>query len=457
MWARGRAESGFTTIELLLAVLVGSVGIISLVGTLDVSRRVTSYSEMKEAASHVAEQKMEELRAIRYGKLALNGNPSPAGSTDADEPPYFLSTNAAGTPVYRWNQAASAPAGHTEPLVIDAAAGSVPATAEPWTDGRTRGTVYRYVTCATTEETDDECDQGPATTAYKRITVAVTVDNKFGPKEPILTSTLVGNPETNAGEGQNPLESPNTQCVNDLGQLVECTQSVPGAVHTYYLYDTPATNLARQDIVGSHPTHPTVAPSGTCTSGDSGGCPVPDLMAADPPPSPTVMPPLYNYSSEITGGSTPGGAVVRRDTSCDGSVTTTDNTKGHMWVTPPLAEDMTLSGDAAMSVSSQTFNGASAGAGVCVSFLNVPGDMSNLVATPPAVLGVASHTRPSWPKTPANVGFALDFLGSAPAVTIPAGNRLGVRIWTASSSGADLVFLYDHPLHASLIQVNEPQ
>ena len=77
MSARARSQAGFTTIELLLAVLISSVGVISLVGTFDVSRRVTTYSEMKEAASHVAEQKMEELRALDYGELALDGNACP--------------------------------------------------------------------------------------------------------------------------------------------------------------------------------------------------------------------------------------------------------------------------------------------------------------------------------------------------------------------------------------------
>ena len=45
MLVRARSQSGFTTIELLLAVMITSVGVMSLVGTLDMSRRVTSFSE----------------------------------------------------------------------------------------------------------------------------------------------------------------------------------------------------------------------------------------------------------------------------------------------------------------------------------------------------------------------------------------------------------------------------
>ena len=446
MWARARSQSGFTTIELLLAVMIASVGVISLIGTFDVSRRVTSYSEMKEAASHIGEQKIEELLAFDYGELALNGSPTPSGSSDPDDPAYYLSGA-----TYRPDHKSDA----VEPLVINATEGKVPAAAEAWDDGRIQGNVYRYVTCAAA--TVAECDQGPETTAYKRITVAVTVDNHLGPQKPILVSTLVGNPETANGEGANPLESPNTTC-GDPNNPVACSGGVDGTVSTWFLYDTPATFGTREEIAGSHPTHPTVAPTGTCTGGDPSGCPVPDLMGKQPPPAPAVTPPLYNYSNEITGGSTPGGAVVRRDTGCQETVTTTDNTKGHMWVTSPLADDMTLSGDAALNLSTQTFNGVTADAMLCIAVYNVPGDISNLVASPPTLLGVPkpfSNNGLAWPKSATSLGMAPLKFWDAGEATIPSGNRLGLRVWAASSSEADLVVLYDHPQHTSFLQVNQ--
>ena len=456
MSARSQSESGFTTIELLLAVLIASVGVISLIGTFDVSRRVTTYSEMKEAASHVAEQTMEELRAVDYGELALNGTPS--SSSDPDDPGYYVGS---GGTTYRWNQKTDAPAGHTEPLVIDAADGAVTAAAESWNDGRIGGTIHRYVTCAAA--TAEECDQGPETTAYRRITVAITVDGNFGPKKPILLSTVVGNPDTFNGEGADPTESPDTSCVGDFDgdgdtEQGPCSNTVGGAVSTWYLYDTAATFSARQEIVGSHATHSTVAPSGTCGGGNTSGCPVPDLMGATPPPAPEVTPPLYNYSNEITGGSIPGGAVIRRDTSCTGTPTATDNTKGHMWVTTPLASSMSLS-DAAMSLSTQTFNGVSADAMICVAFYDVPASIEDLVANPPTLLSAKGYDRNSfasgsisWPSTATALAFTLELFDSGSA-TIAAGNRLGVRLWASSSSEADLVVLYDHPNHVSYLQV----
>lgn len=452
MWARTRAQAGFTSIELLLAMMIGAVGLMALVGTFDVSQRLASHSEMKEAAAHVGEQAMEELRALDYGELALNGNPSPSSSSDPKNPAHYVGGDGSGAMTYRWDQRSDAPTGHTEPLVIDATKGTVPAAAEVWNDGRLKGRIYRYVTCAAT--TAEACEQGPDTSATKRVTVAVTVENELGPERPILFSTVVGNPTTANGEGSNPLDSPNTQC-EDGGVVVECTGGVAGTVRTWYLYDTPATSPAREEIVGNHPTHPTVAPEGTCNGSNTSGCPKPDLMALDPPPSPVVTPPVYNYSSEITGGSTPGGLVVRRDSECAGNVTSTDNTKGHMWVSSPLSAPATLTGDAALSMTTQTFNGVQAAAMICVRFYNVPGDISNLVANPPTAIGSAGYSLTAWPKLPGVLTFAMDFLSGSEGSPIPAGNRLGVRIWAAASSSADLVVLYDHPLHPSFLQVNE--
>ena len=443
MLAKARAQAGFTTIELLLAIMITSVGVMSLVGTLDMSRRVTTFSEMKEAASHVAEQKMEELRALDYGELALDGNVVPSSSTDSGNPAHYLES---GGTKYRWDQRENAPASHiAEPLVVDATDGEVESIAETWNDGRLHGQIYRYVTCATTAAgTSADCDSGPDTSAYKRVIVAVTVENALGPEKPIMVSTVVGDPDLANGEGSNPTESPGTFCTNpDTGLEEPCTESTTGAVSSWYLYDTPATNSTRQEIAGSHATHSTV--TGT-----------PDLMGSTPAPAPTVTPPVYNYSNEITGGTTPGGAVVRRDTTCTGGTpTTTDNTKGHFWVTPPLAANMSVS-QAALSISTQTFNGATADAMLCVAFYDVPNSITNLAANPPTLLvskGLPQTGLMAWPTSAHEEAFVWK-LYEAGSATIAAGHRLGMRIWPSSSSEADLVVLYDHPLHVSYLQVS---
>lgn len=459
--SRARGERGFTTIELLIALFIATAGIISMITTIDMSRRLTTLSEMKEAASHIGQQKLERIRSMDYDKIALDG--TPASSTDQYNPGYYVST-ATGTATFRWNHKADAPTPHTEDLLICATTsatcpevGGVQAAAETWSDGRISGKIYRYVTnvddasCTTTV-----C---PGTTDYKRVTVAVTVDQAAGPKYPILMTALVADPDSApAGEvvdgDENPLEGPNTQCTQG-SQVVDCVNTIDGAVTSFYLYDTPATSSTRQEISASHTTHATVAPSGTCTTETTTGCPKPDLMGADPAPNPAVTPPLYSYSTEITGGTWPGGAVIRRDTTCSGTPTATDNTKGHMWVTAPLAAPMNLTGDAALSLSTATFNAVSASVTLCVRFYNVPNSLTNLVSAPPTAIGDDSYTSSTWPTSATQIAFTMDFRGSNPNYTIPAGNRLGVRIWAASSSSADIAALYDHPLHSSYIQVNE--
>jgi hypothetical protein len=209
-------------------------------------------------------------------------------------------------------------------------------------------------------------------------------------------------------------------------------------VSTWYLYDTPATNSTRQEIAGSHATHATI--TGT-----------PDLMGIDPTPNPAVTPPLYNYSNEITGGTTPGGAVIRRDTSCTGGTpTTTDDTKGHFWVTPVLPEDMSVS-DVALSIDTQTFNGATADALLCVAVYDVPGNMTNPTLLVSKGLPQSGLTR--WPTSADNEAFVTE-LYEAGSATIASGHRLGIRIWPSASSEADLVVLYDHPEHISYLQVS---
>jgi hypothetical protein len=178
-------------------------------------------------------------------------------------------------------------------------------------------------------------------------------------------------------------------------------------------------------------------------------------MGGSPPPDPTITPALYKYSNEITGGSWPGGSVIRRDTTCAGTPTATDNTKGHMWVTAPLAAPMTVTGDAALNLSTATFNGVAAAAEICVRFYNVPASITNLVSAPPTNLGTDSYASTTWPTTAAQISSLMEFRGSNPDYTIPAGNRFGIRIWATATSGADIAAIYDHPLHPSFIQVNE--
>ena len=112
--------------------------------------------------------------------------------------------------------------------------------------------------------------------------------------------------------------------------------------------------------------------------------------------------------------------------------------------------------DVALSIDTQTFNGATADAMLCVAVYDVPDSIANLATNPPTLLaskGLPESGLTAWPTSAENEAFVTE-LYEAGSATIAAGHRLGVRIWPSSSSEADLVVLYDHPSHISYLQVS---
>jgi len=438
-----RAEDGFTLIELLVAIFVLTVGVMSVVGSLDGARGLVTLSERKEAAVHVGEREIEEIESLAYAGVALTA--APGTSADPNDPRFHVSATGS-PPTYRWSQrpgAAEAP----EPLVVDAAAGTLAPGPEAWTDGRISGQVHRFVTSV-----DDPTVAG--TDDYRRVTVAVTVDGSAGPTQPILLATL----KTDPGDGSdNPANSPSTTCKNAAGATVECTSNIgAGRATTWFLSDTPASSDARAEIVADHETHPTVAPTGSCTTAAPTGCPIPDLLTEQPPPDLVPQQPLFRYSSEEALAGPAGGRVLTRDVACDQAPSSTDNQRGALWTTAPLTAGTSLTGRGGLSLYTQTLSGASAPARLCLAFYDVPGDIGSPVASPPTEIGRTSFALGSWPASPAPVSFTFDFRGAAGAATVPLNHRVGVRMWAAPGpdSGADLALLYDHPLYPSSLQLN---
>jgi Tfp pilus assembly protein PilE len=444
-----RDERGFTVVELLVAMLIIAGGVIALLGVTDSSRRLTSNSERKEAAVHVAEQEIERIQARDYDSIALTASPS--HNADTASPDNHVTS---GSPArYRWNQVSGATG--TEPFALDAVRGVDP-TATTWSDGRLSGKLHRYVTWVDDAACGLLC---PSAGDYKRITVAATIDGEGGPDKPILVSSLTSDPDTGPTEGvsdgiNNVLQAPDTQCLEG-GVWGQCAGSALGDVTTWFAYDTPATSSStRQTIAGDHTTHPTVAALSALTCNlliITTGCPKPDLLGETPAPvAGDVLPTLFNYSSEAA-GSYLGGRVLKRDVGCSGTPSA-DNSKSHMWTTPPLDAAKQLTGAGGLTVYSQTLNGVSAGATLCVRFYDVPNSLLNLLAFPPTAIGTTSYTLASWPTSAAPVSFNFDF--AAANVTVPAGNRIGMRVWPANTSGADIALVYDHPSYLTSIQLN---
>jgi hypothetical protein len=413
--------------------------------------RNASKSETRQNLAHRAQQEVERIASLSYETIAHTASPS-AGSANVKSPLYWYSTS---TGKYRWDRGAAG-ATTAEPLVVDAE--GVVEVERTWTDGAASGKLFAFVTWVT----DPRCGTGcPSSQNYKRVTVAATLTSGAGTADPVFVSSIVSDPQAlPAGKivngNANPLADPNITCKDASGNTVACTASVGATnINEWYLSDSPAT-AAYAAPTASHTTHPTIAPSGTCTTAVTTGCPKPDLLSTEAPPAPAegqASPPLLDYSAEQTGLVHPGGRVLVRDTECSATPSSVDNAKGAFWVTAPLASATALTGAGGMTLHTQTVAGAVAGVTLCVAVYDVGNALTNLVANPPTRLGVVAFTVAEWPAAPTPLSFSFDFVTGG-TIRVAAGHRIGVRLWAAGSSAADLVLLYDHPDRSSVLQLN---
>lgn len=443
------AEDGFTLIEVAFAALIAGVGLLGTVVTFDASRDLVTLSERKEAAVHRGEREIERILSMDYEQVGLSS--APISSGDPVDPAYHVTTGT--SPTYRWNQRAGAPPPHTEYLAIDPA-GEVSSAVEPWTDGRLRGRIQRFVTWVNDARCPETLCEG--TGDYKRVTVAVSFDQPDGPVKPILLSTLIADPDAKpvgpVVDGvENPLTSPTTSCLDARGVRVDCALGVGGLTRTWFLYDTPAAPAgAREPILDHHATHPTVA----CGSSGSSGCPVPDLMGEEPPPATDPAQPLFRYSNELSPSGYVAGRVLQRDVDCQDEPSTTDNTKGQMWVTPPLTAATSLTGRGGLSLHAHTLAEARAKTTFCLAFYDVPRSLDNLGDNRPVEIGRSSYRVDSLATEAGIVTFTFAFRGDRGDATLAVDRRIGLRVWIAASSTADAAAVYDHPTHPSSLQLN---
>lgn len=220
--AAGRAggEGGFTVVEVLVAVLVLTVGLITLVAAFDPARRLGTTAEMRQVASGMAEQEIQRVQALPWAKIALASAPTVNSGATAKDPTHYISngpcigTGPVTSPCYQWDWSTVSSA---EGLDVDATNADGTANPQAWTttvntsSGATRfsGKTYRFITWAN----DTECTQTACggTNDYKRVTVAVTVN---GLTTPIVESTLVTNPVASNGASNDPLADPSVTCVD---------------------------------------------------------------------------------------------------------------------------------------------------------------------------------------------------------------------------------------------------
>jgi prepilin-type N-terminal cleavage/methylation domain-containing protein len=176
--ATSSREDGFTLIELMVAVLLLTGGLLSGFAIFDSAKKGNHAGERIETAAHLAQSEIEKIAAQSYTTVGTTTAPAASGSSDPFDPLRYVVSGPPAAYAYDWTQSAV-----TEPLVTGGT--STLAASSAWNDGRMSGTIYRFVTWVA-----DPCPSCTAGQDYKRVTVVVTVNGATG-RKPFITSTVV--------------------------------------------------------------------------------------------------------------------------------------------------------------------------------------------------------------------------------------------------------------------------
>jgi Tfp pilus assembly protein PilV len=447
------AEDGLTLVEVIIAAFVLAIGILGFMYNFDSSRKLTLAAERQTSAAHRAQQEIERLQSIPYSELAMSAAPTPPGkeTCSSTSNPYECVTS--GTePTYQYDPSEAT---KKEKLVI-ASGGAVPNTATAWSGEHTSGFVYEFVSWHEDTTCGAKCEEEKGKN-YKRVTVVVTVTVPSGTHAvaPIRVATLIADPNAGGTNAKNPLASPTTKC----GPSKEsCTNGIEvGKPEQYFLHDYPESGTAP---TASHELHATVAPSSaSCTSSTTtAACPKPDLMDTSSPGETATT--LYDYSDNqdalgaTNGESGHGGRVLMSaGSTCSATASSSiaENTKGEMWVTAPLSTEKKLTGVGALSIYTQTLNGLATSVTLCLGIYDVPNSLSNLVKSPPTLIGYSEYTPDAWPQSLGNLSFLFEKLSGGGSLSIKSEHRIGLRLWTATGN---VGITYDTVAQRSVLQLN---
>ncbi len=444
-------EQGFTLVEVMVALLLVATALMALGGSFDVAGKSAIGAQRHEQAVSVAQRHLEEIRSLRWSRIALSsaptqqsaGNP-PNDPTPANprNPDYYVNGQALRIKTsYRNMNSADLPGAPAagEPFVL----GGNVAPRETFTSGSTRGTVHNYVTwqrecVAATGQCDSE--------AAKRITVAVVLDragNGAGPSKPVWVSTIVADPNA---------APPGTPPPDDDGDTKPAGQP-------FFLYDTPCSQSTWSSTVASHVTPDTAREGARCNV-----TPTPDLMSSIAAPYGIDPLPFENYSADVARTSPAHGLVLEKAASgCPISYpaasAATAKRQVHAWASTPFAsafkspaDDPATAGHdsrTGFSFWTQTVDGAQAGATLCFSLRRVKADgtVAPLFESPAAEL-THQYTQAAWPwEEPTKLSFSLVHR----QYTLYPGERLLLTLSLRHDSATNVALFYDHPTQESFL------
>jgi type II secretory pathway pseudopilin PulG len=460
---RIRDQRGLTIVEVIIAALILALGAMATFGVLGAATKNTQRAKATQVALDRAQQELEAMRSLPNKALALTTTPQHANSPL--NPNYRVSGNEFAT--------VRTPEGGKAIMVVNerplygggfVAGGTVIPGPVSFTSGDVSGKIYRYVVWR------DDVNCPPATCPgpqdYKQIVVAVKLDtpaNQSGERGYVeVTSAFI---------------DPTDSALND---------PIPGAngvvtAQQLFLSDTPCAQSGatlRLDIIGDHPLHNTL---GTCASGLQTGSEkegAPDALLPGSPPDPDPVdasnPLAYDYSNDIEPTpNTDAGVQVRPDDSpgChfQPSGTSTPESQVHRWVADPipatLTEGFKMTGNVTLEFYSQTLNGASHTATLCVFLFK-----RHEVGSPPKATDTRLTDKSTgldhWKFSPGGTGFwwknewhrerfTMSLGGTLSTNTIPAGDRLGIALAfdRATTPAGAVQIMYDHPKYPTRIEV----
>src|ERR1700739_4408422 len=155
-------ERGISLIEVMIAVLVLTVGILALLSSFDAAQRLTLTAERRSALTHIAQRQIEQLESVSYERLAMTA--APTHSAEANNPDRYFDFNTpmvckeatVGGGGFAYNTTKTS---EEAPLVI-AAGGSISPIPESWTTGNVSGKTYSFISWAK----DPLCQSKPTDT-----------------------------------------------------------------------------------------------------------------------------------------------------------------------------------------------------------------------------------------------------------------------------------------------------